>query len=41
MGSTNLEYTLTVTDSTTGKQKTYTKLAGSECGAPDTAAFKP
>ena len=40
-GLTNLEYTLTVTDSTTGKQKTYTKLAGSECGGSDTAAFKP
>ena len=40
-GLTNLEYTLTVTDSTTGKQKTYTKPAGSECGGSDTAAFAP
>ena len=40
-GLTNLEYTLTVTDSTTGKQKTYTKAAGSECGGSDTAAFTP
>ena len=31
-GLTDLEYTLTVTDSTTGKQKTYPKPAGSECG---------
>ena len=40
-GLTNLEYTLTVTDATTGKQKTYTKPAGSECGGSDTAAFAP
>jgi hypothetical protein len=40
-GLTNLEYTLTVTDSTTGAQKTYTKPAGSECGGSDTAAFGP
>jgi photosystem II stability/assembly factor-like uncharacterized protein len=38
-GLTTLEYTLTVTDSTTGAQKTYTKAAGSECGGSDTAAF--
>jgi photosystem II stability/assembly factor-like uncharacterized protein len=40
-GLTSLEYTLTVTDSTTGAQKTYTKAAGSECGGSDTAAFTP
>jgi photosystem II stability/assembly factor-like uncharacterized protein len=40
-GLTNLEYTLTVTDATTGKQKTYTKPAGSECGGSDTEAFTP
>ena len=40
-GLTNLEYTLTVTDATTGTQKTYTKPAGSECGGSDTAAFAP
>jgi photosystem II stability/assembly factor-like uncharacterized protein len=38
-GLTDLEYTLTVTDSTTGATKTYTKPAGSECGGSDTAAF--
>jgi photosystem II stability/assembly factor-like uncharacterized protein len=40
-GLTSLEYTLTVTDSATGAQKTYTKHAGSECGGSDTAAFSP
>jgi len=40
-GLTTLEYTLTVTDAATGKQKTYTKPAGSECGGADTAAFGP
>ena len=40
-GLTNLEYTLTVTDSTNGATKTYTKPAGSECGGSDTAAFTP
>ena len=40
-GLTDLEYTLTVKDSTTGAQKTYTKPAGSECGGSDTAAFAP
>jgi hypothetical protein len=40
-GLTDLEYTLTVTDDTTGLPKTYTKPAGSECGGSDTAAFPP
>ena len=40
-GLTDLEYTLTVTDSVTGNKNTYTKLAGSECGGSDTAAFRP
>jgi len=40
-GLTDLEYTLTVTDVATGKQKTYAKPAGSECGGSDTAAFTP
>jgi hypothetical protein len=40
-GLTNLEYTLTVTDATTGASKNYTKPAGSECGGSDTAAFAP
>ncbi len=40
-GLTDLEYTLTVKDDTTGAAKTYTKPAGSECGGSDTAAFTP
>ena len=40
-GLTDLEYTLTVTEDATGRQKTYTKPAGSECGGSDTAAFTP
>ena len=40
-GLTDLEYTLTVKDDTTGATKTYTKPAGSECGGSDTAAFAP
>jgi len=40
-GLTDLEYTLTVTDVATGRQRTYTKPAGSECGGSDTAAFRP
>jgi hypothetical protein len=40
-GLTDLEYTLTVTDIVTGNKNTYTKLAGSECGGSDTAAFRP
>ncbi len=40
-GLTDLEYTLTVTEVSTGRQKTYTKSAGSECGGSDTAAFGP
>ncbi len=40
-GLTDLEYTLTVTDDTTGAAKTYTKPAGSECGGSDTEAFGP
>ncbi len=38
-GLTDLEYTLTVTEVSTGRQKTYTKSAGSECGGSDTGAF--
>jgi photosystem II stability/assembly factor-like uncharacterized protein len=38
-GLTDLEYKLTVTEDATGRQKTYTKPAGSECGGSDTAAF--
>jgi hypothetical protein len=40
-GLTNLEYTLTVTDVSTGRQRTDTNPAGSECGGSDTAAFSP
>ncbi len=40
-GLTDLEYTLTVTDETTGRVRTYTKPAGSACGGFDTAAFEP
>jgi hypothetical protein len=40
-GLTDLEYTLTVTDVATGRQRTYAKPAGSECGGSDTAAFAP
>jgi photosystem II stability/assembly factor-like uncharacterized protein len=40
-GLTDLDYTLTVTDATTGAEKMYTKPAGSECGGSDTAAFTP
>ncbi len=40
-GLTDLEYTLTVTEVATGRQRTYTKPAGSECGGSDTAAFAP
>jgi hypothetical protein len=36
---TSLEYTLTVTDMTTGTVKTYFKPAGSLCGAGDTGGF--
>ncbi len=36
---TTLEYTLTVTDMTTGVVKTYFKAAGSVCGGADTGAF--
>jgi photosystem II stability/assembly factor-like uncharacterized protein len=40
-GLTDLEYALTVTEAATGKQRTYTKPAGGECGGSDTAAFGP
>ena len=40
-GLTNLQYALTVTEDATGKQKTYTNPAGSECGGSDIAAFTP
>jgi hypothetical protein len=36
---TDLEYTLTVTDMSTGTVKTYLKAAGSVCGGADTGAF--
>ncbi|MBI2214439.1 MAG: hypothetical protein HYU52_12405 [Acidobacteria bacterium] len=38
-GLTDFEYTITVTDTVTGKRKSYTKAAGSACGAFDTNAF--
>ena len=38
-GLTDLEYTLTVTDSATGISRSYQKEAGSTCGGYDTAAF--
>jgi PKD repeat protein len=38
-GLTDLEYTLTVTDTVTGKRKSYRKAPGSACGAFDTNAF--
>ncbi|MFA6954730.1 MAG: hypothetical protein WC538_02525 [Thermoanaerobaculia bacterium] len=38
-GLTDFEYTITVTDTFTGKKKSYEKLPGSACGAFDTNAF--
>jgi len=38
-GLTDLEFTLTVTDTATGVVKTYSKPAGSYCGDADTQAF--
>ena len=38
-GLTDLEYTLTVTESGTGRVRTYTKPAGSACGGFDTEGF--
>lgn len=38
-GLTDMEYTLSVTDTTTGAVRHYTKPAGSPCGGFDTAAF--
>ncbi|MFA6958649.1 MAG: NHL repeat-containing protein [Thermoanaerobaculia bacterium] len=38
-GLTDLEYTMTVTDTETGTVKSYTKAGGSACGAFDTKAF--
>jgi hypothetical protein len=38
-GLTDLEYTMTVTDTVTGTVKKYTKAGGSACGAFDTKAF--
>ncbi len=38
-GLTDLEYAITVTDTTTGRSKSYTKPAGSACGGFDTEAF--
>lgn len=38
-GLTDLEYTLTVKDLTTGAVKEYTKAPGSFCGGADTGAF--
>lgn len=40
-GLTDLEYTLTVKEESTGLTRTYTKPAGSECGGSDTQAFSP
>ena len=38
-GLTDMEFTITATDTVTGIQKIYTKPAGSTCGINDTAAF--
>ncbi|MGK2859733.1 MAG: trypsin-like serine peptidase [Thermoanaerobaculia bacterium] len=38
-GLTDLEFTLTVTDSVTGAMKSYSKEGGSYCGNADTQAF--
>ncbi len=38
-GLTDFEYTLSVTDTATGKLRTYTKPAGSACGGFDTTNF--
>jgi PKD repeat protein len=38
-GLTDFEYTLTVTDTGTGKVRSYTKPAGSACGGFDTSGF--
>ena len=38
-GLTDLEYTLRVTDTVTGLEKSYAKAAGSSCGGFDTSAF--
>lgn len=38
-GLTDLEYTLTVEEDSTGATRTYTKPASSECGGSDTEAF--
>lgn len=38
-GLTDLEYTLTVTDTITGAVKRYSKAGGSACGGFDTGAF--
>lgn len=38
-GLTDFEYTLTVTDTTSGKVRSYTKPAGSACGGFDTTRF--
>lgn len=38
-GLTDLEFTLTVTDTATGAVRSYTKAAGSYCGDADTQAF--
>jgi hypothetical protein len=39
-GLTDLEYTTTITDTTNGRQKIYTKPAGSTCGWNDVNAFE-
>ncbi|MCM2314127.1 MAG: hypothetical protein NDJ92_03125, partial [Thermoanaerobaculia bacterium] len=38
-GMTDLEFTMTVTDTVTGRVKIYSKAAGSFCGNADTQAF--
>jgi hypothetical protein len=38
-GLTDFDFTMTVTDTTNGKQKIYNKPAGSTCGWNDTSAF--
>jgi hypothetical protein len=35
----DVAYTITVTDTVEGRQRTYRNTAGSQCGLPDTEAF--
>jgi hypothetical protein len=36
---TDVEYTVTVTDRTTGRTRVYSKAAGASCGGVDTETF--